>query len=84
MGVGMDVGVPASEGGPGSWGWKRAVRFVTGWLLIVGGVVGCVLPILPGVPMILGGLALLGTEYAWARRWTEQFQRWIARVRRKL
>ena len=66
------------------WGWSRITRFVGGWLLILVGVAGCVLPIIPGVPLILAGLALLAEEYAWARRWTEKFKQWLARVRRKI
>jgi uncharacterized membrane protein YbaN (DUF454 family) len=35
------------------------VSLVTGWLLTIGGIIGLVLPILPGLPFLLLGLAIL-------------------------
>jgi uncharacterized protein len=66
------------------WSWGRVTRFIGGWLLILVGIAGCVLPILPGVPLILAGLALLAEEYAWARRWMDKFKAWLARMRSKI
>jgi len=59
-------------------------RKVCGWLLIVFGIVGCVLPIAPGLPLVVAGLALLAKDYAWARdvlergrhKWDELKARW--------
>ena len=63
----------------GSWGrlWRRA----SGWTLVLLGVVGCVLPVLPGIPLLLGGLALLSTEYAWAEKALARLKGWVARAR---
>lgn len=47
---------------------KRALLLVAGWGFILLGIAGLVLPILQGVLFILVGLALLSTQYAWARR----------------
>jgi len=44
---------------------------VVGGLLVVVGVVLLVLPG-PGIPLILVGLAVLGAEFAWARRTLER------------
>ena len=66
------------------WGWKRIGRFVSGWALILVGIAGCVLPILPGVPLILAGLALLASEYSWAQRWMDKLKAWMIGVRKKL
>jgi len=50
----------------------RVLRVVAGWVLLVVGLAGFVLPIIPGVPLLLGGLALLSYEYAWAARWRQK------------
>ncbi|PYQ14201.1 MAG: hypothetical protein DMH00_02275 [Acidobacteria bacterium] len=47
------------------WRW---VRLSAGSALLVLGVIGLVLPVLPGIVFIASGLALLGTETLWARR----------------
>jgi anti-anti-sigma factor len=41
---------------------------VTGWLLTIGGIIGIVLPVLPGWPFLLLGLSTLSKRYGWARR----------------
>lgn len=40
---------------------------LVGVLLIVLGLAGVVLPLLPGPALILAGLVVLATEFAWAR-----------------
>ncbi|ADV84635.1 PGPGW domain-containing protein [Terriglobus saanensis] len=47
-------------------------RKVCGWALIVLGLVGCLLPIAPGLPLLIAGLALLAKDYAWARKVLEK------------
>jgi uncharacterized protein len=47
-----------------SWKWARRAG---GWALILAGLLGFVLPVLPGFPLLLPGLALLAKDYAWAR-----------------
>jgi uncharacterized protein (TIGR02611 family) len=39
---------------------------IVGFVLILAGLVGLALPILPGWLLIIGGFAVLATEYAWA------------------
>ena len=48
----------------------RAGRIVIGLVLMLGGAVLLVIPG-PGVPLLIGGLALLGREFHWARRMNE-------------
>ncbi len=45
----------------------RVARAGAGWALLAVGTALLVLPG-PGIPLILGGLALLAREYRWARR----------------
>ena len=46
----------------------RIVLVVVGTILLLGGLIGLLLPIVPGWLMIIPGLAILGTEFVWARR----------------
>ena len=64
-------------------GWGHWGRLAGGWLLIVAGLAGVVLPILPGIPLLLAGLGLLACEYVWARRMLERVKRWWEEARRK-
>jgi len=48
----------------------RVARVLGGFILVIAGMLMLVLPG-PGILTILGGLALLGTEFAWARRIVE-------------
>lgn len=46
----------------------RIILVMVGTILLVGGLIGLLLPIIPGWLMIIPGLAILGTEFVWARR----------------
>lgn len=41
---------------------------MAGATLLVLGLAGVFLPILPGLPLLAGGLALLAGEFVWARK----------------
>ncbi len=45
---------------------RKMIVLVLGWVLVVGGLAAMVLPG-PGLLLLFGGMALLSTEYAWAR-----------------
>ena len=47
---------------------RRVAITIVGFVLILAGIVGLALPILPGWLLIIAGFAVLGTEYAWAER----------------
>jgi uncharacterized protein len=47
-------------------GWTRLARQSAGWVLLALGVLGIIIPILPGLPLLVAGFALLATEYVWA------------------
>lgn len=60
--------------------WRTAV----GWALVCAGVIGLILPIIPGVPLLLGGLVVLSARYRWAAvgvRWLKRKVRRIANRR---
>jgi uncharacterized protein YqgC (DUF456 family) len=43
-------------------------KLVVGWSMLLLGVVGIVLPIVPGIPFLLAGLVMLSRRYAWAEK----------------
>jgi hypothetical protein len=47
---------------------KRIAVTIAGSLLVLAGLAGLILPIVPGWLLIIPGLALLATEYVWAQR----------------
>lgn len=55
-------------------------RIILGWTCLTGGILGLLLPVLPGVPLLFGGLILLSASYQWAR----QVLRWLRRRLQKL
>lgn len=55
----------------------KVLRITTGTILVVLGVLGTLLPIIPGTPLLLVGLALLGVQYALLKQWGRKIQRWF-------
>jgi tellurite resistance protein TerC len=47
---------------------RRAAIFLLGSAVLLLGALLLVLPG-PGIPLVIGGLAILAIEFAWARRW---------------
>lgn len=61
-------------------GWARKAG---GWSLLLVGLAGCVLPVLPGVPFALAGLIILARDYAWARVLLRKAKRRVVAMRRR-
>ena len=47
---------------------RRLLVSLLGFILILAGLAGLALPLLPGWLLIIAGLAVLATEYTWAER----------------
>ncbi len=62
----------------GNW-FLRLLRILLGFALLIVGVIGLFLPVLQGVLMILGGLALLSRDLPWARRLTDRAAAFVRR-----
>jgi hypothetical protein len=43
-------------------------RTICGWICLVLGLAGLLLPLLPGVPLLFAGLFMLSNNYQWARK----------------
>jgi uncharacterized membrane protein YbaN (DUF454 family) len=52
-----------------------AVRHVWGWVLVLLGIVGLILPVMPGWVFLIPGLIILSDYFVWARRLTEWCKR---------
>jgi uncharacterized protein len=60
---------------PGSlWGT------VVGWACICVGVLGLVLPVIPGIPLLIAGLFILSARYVWASSCLKWVQRQVKRA----
>ncbi len=75
--------------------WKRlphpfrwAVVATIGSSFILVGLTGLVLPVIPGIPLIIAGLAILASEFAWAEvllnRTKSRFSIALKKMRKKL
>lgn len=52
---------------------KRLIKTVIGFTILFGGVIMLFIPG-PGIPTIVGGLAILATEFVWAKRLMKRFK----------
>jgi uncharacterized protein (TIGR02611 family) len=48
--------------------FRKLLIGIVGFALLLVGLIGLVLPFLPGWLLIIAGLAILSTEYVWAKR----------------
>jgi uncharacterized membrane protein YbaN (DUF454 family) len=62
---------------------RKIVIGIVGVALVLLGIAGLVLPFLPGWLLIIAGLAVLRTEYVWAKQLTEGAQRRANNLTRK-
>jgi len=58
---------------------QRYLRFIAGWLSIVLGLIGILLPVLPGIPLLVLGSWLLGWD-EWLRPWLAKFYAFVRRL----
>jgi uncharacterized membrane protein YbaN (DUF454 family) len=60
----------------------HAARTAAGVSLLVVGVIGCILPVMPGIPFLVAGVAVLGTDHAIVRRGRQWLYSDHPRIRR--
>jgi hypothetical protein len=51
-------------------------RQVFGWALLIAGAVGLLLPVVPGLPLLIAGAAVLGPEHPVVRTWKARIDGW--------
>jgi uncharacterized membrane protein YbaN (DUF454 family) len=54
---------------------NHVVRHLWGWVLVIIGIIGLIMPIMPGWIFLIPGLIILSDYFAWARRLTEWAKR---------
>ena len=54
----------------------QKIKVIMGIALCAVGLAGTLIPIIPGVPIILAGLALMGADHPLVRRVKLRWQRW--------
>jgi len=47
---------------------KRVLRYISGYACIAAGIAGCILPVIPGIPLLFVGLGILSVDSPWAAR----------------
>ena len=52
------------------------MRVVTGLTLIGVGVIGLVAPIIPGIPLLIAGVALVGPDHPVVKRLRDRLTQW--------
>lgn len=57
-------------------------RNTGGWIFLVLGVAGLMLPVLPGVPLLIAGLVMLSADYRWARNSLRRVKLWTHKLDR--
>lgn len=62
----------------------RIALVILGTVLVLAGVIGALLPIVPGFVLFIPGLAILATEFVWARRLLDTAKEKAALVRSKV
>lgn len=58
---------------------RARVRSGLGLALVALGVAGVVMPLVPGVPLMVAGMALLGSDHPISRAIVQRLRRWRAR-----
>lgn len=61
----------------------RLLRTSTGGFLVVMGLIGLFVPVMPGWLLIIPGLALLAREFVWARRLLDRARKQLEWARRR-
>ncbi len=56
---------------------KNAIQLLAGVVCVVVGVAGIFLPIIPGVPILLLGLHLIGVRLPFLDKWIQKLKTWL-------
>jgi DUF2934 family protein/putative transmembrane protein PGPGW len=57
-------------------------RTAGGWIFVILGVAGLILPVLPGAPLLIAGLVLLSADHRWAQNCLDKVKLWTQKLYR--
>ena len=57
-------------------------RTAGGWIFVIVGVAGLLLPVLPGAPLLIAGLVVLSADHRWARNYLRKVKLWTHKLNR--
>jgi uncharacterized protein YqgC (DUF456 family) len=60
----------------------QKLKLALGVVLVAAGAAGTLLPIIPGIPILLAGIALIGSDHPLVRKMKTRLQRWRGKLRR--
>lgn len=60
----------------------RTIRTVIGLMLIGVGLIDLLVPVIPGIPLLIAGVALVGTNHPWIRPVIARLRAWRRKWRR--
>ena len=63
---------------------KRFIVILFGFTLVILGIIGWALPVIPGWALFLPGLAILAAEFVWARRLLDHLKAQGAKIRNSI
>jgi uncharacterized membrane protein YbaN (DUF454 family) len=59
------------------------LREATGFALLIAGFLGMLLPVMPGTPLLIAGIAVLGTKHPRIQPWITRLDRWRGSLKKK-
>ena len=64
--------------------YRKILRLALGWLCIILGVMGFLLPIIQGWPFMVLGLYFLSRHFPWAQKILDKFRQWFPGLAHKM
>ncbi len=62
---------------------RSTLKTISGFTLIGLGFIGMLLPFMPGLPLVIGGIALVGINHPWVRPVLERVRGWRRWIRNR-
>lgn len=59
------------------------LREATGFAFLIAGLLGLLLPVMPGTALLIAGVALLGSKHPRVQPWITRLEQWRSSLRRK-
>jgi uncharacterized membrane protein YbaN (DUF454 family) len=75
----MTEDLPVGSTQPSGSLWRNA----GGWIFLMLGIAGLILPVLPGAPLLIAGLVLLSANHSWARNCLHKVKLWTQKLNRR-